>query len=621
MANKINQEPGASGLLPTDSVLVWEVMQTPHTRHATIGQVLGAMTTLPATFASIKVGGVSLVPGPSTTQFNALNTSAITNNTSLTSIQSRVTSLQARVAALEGGGTVGNITINNIPDQATGTAFTVSGQITGLSVQPTFEYQDNAGTWLPFPGGTTSSAPAPAAAVGYLTRTFGPDMTLEADSNNPTGKNWSRFSFFGTPWQNIIVTQNVDGSLTMNTGNMGNNYGGQLCSATYSPTTSPYIKGHAFGGGAYFEAVFSFTGTPNITGCSFWSNDIEAMAGGSKGDLTLRHWPGQVSDYGDWIEFDHPEFDTASTSTIGIGIHNWYGNVANTQTNTTFNPVTLPGPPDFSQPHKYGFLWVTASSSIGTQTNLITNFAEAGVVIGTPGSIPTGWDFSSQFGAMSRQIVATGTDAVTGNAYFDIRIFGTSNGSDVNMYFVPPSGVIVKPSFNYTQTVRLAIVAGGMTSIGGFALNSDNLDSAGNYISGNSLNVSTPTGTLSTFSNVFTTTSGTGKSNPKVTLGGMTNGGAVNITIRISTPQLLEQTISGQGYAKWFFDDVQIGTTVTWSQYDPANPPPPQLGTSAFSVADVRHFAIILGLGSSTNPMTIYSASVWQTDASQNIVL
>ena len=82
MANTVNLEPGAAGLLPTDSILVWNVTQTPHTQHASITLVLQAMSTLPATFASVKIGGVALVPGPTTAQFNALNSSANANNTS-----------------------------------------------------------------------------------------------------------------------------------------------------------------------------------------------------------------------------------------------------------------------------------------------------------------------------------------------------------------------------------------------------------------------------------------------------------------------------------------------------------------------------------------------------------
>ena len=36
---------------------------------------------------------------------------------------------------------------------------------------------------------TTSAVPAPAAAVGYDTQTFGPAVTL--------GSNWQTFNFFG----------------------------------------------------------------------------------------------------------------------------------------------------------------------------------------------------------------------------------------------------------------------------------------------------------------------------------------------------------------------------------------------------------------------------------------
>ena len=45
-------------------------------------------------------------------------------------------------------------------------------------------------------------------------------------------------------------------------------------------------------------------------------------------------------------------------------------------------------------------------------------------------------------------------------------------------------------------------------------------------------------------------------------------------------------TSTTQGYAKWFFNGQQIGKTVYWNQYNPATPPIPQIGSSAFSVMD-----------------------------------
>jgi len=181
MANTINQEPGASGLLPTDSVLVWNVTQTPHTQHAPITLVLQAMSTLPATFASVKIGGVSLVPGPTTAQFNALNSSAAANNTSLSSIQSRVTSLQTRVAALESGGTA--IVLNNIPDQTIGTSFTVSGTISGVTVLPALEYQDNSGAWT----STTSITQPESLTVNAISSVLtGTTFSVSGNISNAT---------------------------------------------------------------------------------------------------------------------------------------------------------------------------------------------------------------------------------------------------------------------------------------------------------------------------------------------------------------------------------------------------------------------------------------------------
>ncbi len=174
MANKINQEPTASGLLPTDSVLVWETAQTPHTRHAPITQVLQSMSSLPARFTTITVGGVQLVPGPSQAQFDTLNTSATANANAIPSIASRISALQARVAALEGGTPL--ITIGNIADQSVNTVFPVSGNLSGFASVPVLQYQDNAGAWLSLPTGSpvfqtnySFSHPGVATATASMT--------------------------------------------------------------------------------------------------------------------------------------------------------------------------------------------------------------------------------------------------------------------------------------------------------------------------------------------------------------------------------------------------------------------------------------------------------------------
>ncbi len=218
MANKINHEPTASGLLPTDSVLVWEVSQTPHTRHASISQVLASMASLPARFSTITVGGVQLVPGPSQAQFDTLNTSATANANAIPSIASRILALQARVAALEGGGTAASIILSTIGDQTTGAPFTVAGTITGLTALPPLEYQDNSGAWISTspvqnPESLTVNAISQVpiltafSVTGSILNASGV-LTLEyQDTINGVGGSWTAFTAGSTVSQSSYTLQ------------------------------------------------------------------------------------------------------------------------------------------------------------------------------------------------------------------------------------------------------------------------------------------------------------------------------------------------------------------------------------------------------------------------------
>ena len=145
-----SRRTAVASLLPTDGVLTWQLNQTPHTVTASVSQVLRAMATLPATFTSIKVGGVTLVPGPSLAQFNALDSLAKANSTTLVSLQAQATKLQTRLTALESKN-VPVIAIGVIPAQKVNTPFTVSGTVGGVDVMPTLQYQTTTGSWSPLP--------------------------------------------------------------------------------------------------------------------------------------------------------------------------------------------------------------------------------------------------------------------------------------------------------------------------------------------------------------------------------------------------------------------------------------------------------------------------------------
>ena len=198
-------------------------------------------------------------------------------------------------------------------------------------------------------------APAPAAAVGYTTRTAGPRVVLF--------RNIYKFNFFGVDPETIRATQNPDGSVTV-AGPDGNSYGAQICTARYNPATRGW-SGMAFGGGGYFEATMSFSGIYKAPGPTFWANDIETMSSRSAGNRNIQ-WPGQPAGTGNWIEADVVEFN-ASGRAYGIAMHNWYGTPDSTQDVNTGpllgSPVSVPEGTDFSQPHRYGLLWVPATSS------------------------------------------------------------------------------------------------------------------------------------------------------------------------------------------------------------------------------------------------------------------
>ena len=209
-----------------------------------------------------------------------------------------------------------------------------------------------------------AAPPAPAAAVGYNTLTFGPDVTLGRTPSPVTSypqfinhANWAPFAFFGTSWKAIGVVQNADKSVSLD--GSGQTYGNGLSTAVPgNPAAGVPWRGTAFGGGGYFEAIMAFTGP-----VSFWANDIETMNGASVGAGPYK-WPGQAPQYGDWMECDMAEFDT--TGVYGFAMHNWYGILGKGATGTSTlgsgSPTHPPGA-DYTKPNKYGFLWVPATAT------------------------------------------------------------------------------------------------------------------------------------------------------------------------------------------------------------------------------------------------------------------
>lgn len=273
----------------------------------------------------------------------------------------------AQVAQIQGGGVQFNVN---------GTGDTTTSSNPALWAEPLW----NAIAGTPGQGLT---APAPAAAVGYNTLTYGPKTILSGSAtqfptpNNPTGANLFPFTFFGTSWVPVSqdAIQNSDGTITL--GGLGQTYGNGLSSAIVGSSTNPTrlnFTGQSFGGGGFFWATMAGNGP-----MSFWANDIETMNGGSVG-LGAVPWPNVTQPYGDWLEMDMAEFD--NTNRYGWAAHNWYANGSDVSPNwggpiglpcngasvcppgtTTGDPWLPPPGVDFTKANDYGFLWVPATST------------------------------------------------------------------------------------------------------------------------------------------------------------------------------------------------------------------------------------------------------------------
>lgn len=234
--------------------------------------------------------------------------------------------------------------------------------------------------------GTSSAAgvPAQAAAVGYNTQTFGPTVGL--------GSNWFNWNFYGSGAQAAGATGSNGGNLLL-TGIENDNYGATIASAQQIAGGNGW-NGSAFGGGGYFEATLSFTGQgpgpyPN-GGPAFWLLDIEHL---SQGPYNIV-WPAGPSGCIDYFEVDAMEYDTGDTYGYQNGIATWYNSYDGSCRGATYNPNTqIPGAAggvltptgtDFTQPHRYGLLWVPATGSGDTTyTQGYMKFYFDGVQVGT----------------------------------------------------------------------------------------------------------------------------------------------------------------------------------------------------------------------------------------------
>ncbi len=211
-------------------------------------------------------------------------------------------------------------------------------------------------------------SPRYAAAVGYNQPVFSTTKfdasSVDLEGTNAAGFQWYPYRFFGSSTNLASIIPNTDGSMTLLGDRTGPN--GQL--ATVVPIGGGAYNGRAFGGGGYFEATLKFDpqDVVNIDFAgwpSWWSMAVEHMVG-----LPEAQWPGQPPGYEHFIEADFFEYDISWVSGYYGGVlHDWYGSSSDGTLTNIINqdfPRKVPDGTDFTQYHRYGFLWVPATPSV-----------------------------------------------------------------------------------------------------------------------------------------------------------------------------------------------------------------------------------------------------------------
>jgi hypothetical protein len=222
---------------------------------------------------------------------------------------------------------------------------------------------------------TAAQAPAGAASAGYTENTFSSDFsstTVDLENSAKPGFSWYPWNLFGRHTNLSAITLNSDGSVTLAGDTTGPN--GELVTSAGADNSSKFV-GTAFGGGAYIEAELKFNpddvasaGTKGWP--SFWSLEISGSVLKSQSQ-----WPGQPSGYQHSVEVDFFEYlylpYNVPRNIYGAGMHEWYG-IQHVTCGRGLCAQHMPGNEpkrptpertDFTQYHRFGFLWVPATDN------------------------------------------------------------------------------------------------------------------------------------------------------------------------------------------------------------------------------------------------------------------
>ncbi len=209
---------------------------------------------------------------------------------------------------------------------------------------------------------------------GYFINTFSSvfnNASVDWAQTHQSGFSWYLWSFFSGQAQPDRIKLNNDGSITLLGDDTGPN--GQIATIASKKNSAKFV-GQAFGGGAYIEAELKFNPMDVISANAkgwpaFWAMSAEHLI--EKGE----QWVGKQNGYAHFIEVDFFEYDVVRKGEplnhYGVNLHDWYGKYNTTCSGRAFCQsslpyskvkVTVPEETNFSEYHRYGFLWLPATS-------------------------------------------------------------------------------------------------------------------------------------------------------------------------------------------------------------------------------------------------------------------
>jgi hypothetical protein len=209
------------------------------------------------------------------------------------------------------------------------------------------------------------------------------------------------------------------------------------------------------------------------------------------------------------------------------------------------------------------------------RTNSIRNNTMVGAVAGTPGTLPTNWTASTIASGISREIVGTGTE--NGIAYIDIRVYGTPGSNAAYSIQAESVGTVSAATGQvWTLSSWIRIVGGSSANISSPTFYFDERFGAV-FVTGGEVSVSYLSSAQQRYSAARTLSGGATISTLNAGIRfAMTNGAAIDITLRIGLPQLEQgafatspiptttaavtrsadvASISGSNFSSWYRQD------------------------------------------------------------------